>query len=175
MSRTLWLVSLLFLLSTTALAQSKFDGKWATDRKPQLLSNDHGVAQLELTASGADGTTVKGTVSLDGRFYTFDQGRVANGKFWFRTLVGPSTYRTWYGELVNEDTLILWSHGLDLVGNNVLDLIQVLPPGASSTQSPPVQSPPAATAPPATTAAPAADRVPSCTDKLQCYVLRRAK
>lgn len=171
MSRTLWLVSLLFLLSTTALAQSNFNGRWATEKKPQLLSDNQGVAELQLTVSGANGTTITGTLSVGGRTFTSDRGGIGNGRIWVRTLVGPSTYRTWYGELANDDTLILWSNGLDLVGNDVLNLLQVLP-GASSTQSPPVQSPPATTAPPA---ASATDRVASCSGKLQCYVLHRAK
>jgi hypothetical protein len=160
MSRTLWLLSLAFLLSTNALAQSKFSGKWATEKKPQLLSDNQGVAELELTVGGANGTTVTGTLSVGGRSFTSDKGAVGNGRIWIRTLVGPSTYRTWYGELANDDTLILWSNGLDLVGNDVLDLIQVLP---------------GATAPPAATAAPAADRVASCSGKPQCYVLHRSK
>ena len=185
MPRTLLLMPLLFLVSTTGLAQSKFDGKWATERKQGPASSSdtdrerqQGVAQLELTVGG-DGTTVKGTLSLGGlggSLYTFDQGRVTGSKIYFRTLAGQSTYSTWYVELVDDNTVTLWSFGLDLVGNNVLDLVQSLP-GTSPQPTAQPQTPAPPTQPTVQAVQAPQGTVPSCSPKsaIRCYMLHRAK
>jgi hypothetical protein len=174
--RALSLACLLLLVSTSTLAQSKFDGKWATERK----QGPQGPAQLELTANA---TAVKGTLSLGGlggEFYTFDQGKLAGSRIYFRVLVGPSTYSTWHAEFVNDNTIILWSWGLELVGDNVLDLLKALPGVSLAPAAPaatPLQTAQSAQVTTATPGATAADPPPSCSDKTgaRCYVLHRTK
>ncbi|HEX4997473.1 MAG TPA: hypothetical protein VFY29_04580 [Terriglobia bacterium] len=196
MHKILTPVSLLLLLATAGLAQSRFDGKWKTDRpqNPELLSDQEkrgGAAQLELTVVEASGgPTVKGALSLGGLggdFYTFDQGKGIDGtRVYFRIEMSPSTYSTWYVDMVDDDTIALWSYGLDLVGTNVQDLIQSLPAAQpQSAVSDPV-APPAPQAAPAqavqgasTTALASSppERVTSCgaNRPLRCYLLHRAK
>lgn len=194
--RTLLLALFLFAISTPGLAQNKYEGKWATGR-PQpadpLTDNGKGAgpAQIEIIVVGANAANdlaVKGSLSLGGlggNFYTFDKVTVSRNKIYFQVTVAQSTYSTWYAQLVDDNTLTVWSHGLDLVGNNVLDLIKLLP-GAQFQQSAPAAVP-AATQPAAQTvqgvqlanATPTAnDSAPSCGAQgapFLCYVLHRAK
>jgi hypothetical protein len=153
MRRTLALTFFLCFVATSGFAQSGLNGKWRTDR-PANPPTTAGVprqqqgVQLEVTVEGdkASGTLQFG--GIGGRFYTFKDGKVTGNKVQFRT--DPRTDTTWTIEMVDDNTVMVYHRGLEMVSGNVLDLINVLattrqptPPAQDATDvAPPV--PPAA-------------------------------
>jgi hypothetical protein len=180
MSRVLAFTSLFFVLETFGFAQSKFDGKWATARGEK----NWGDAELELTVDGAN---VKGNLNLGSRlggtFLTFKEGKVEDSKVRFQTTVtsGNQTATTsWTAESVNDNTIVLWTWGLDLVGADVLDLVHALAEGRMQAQATPPASRAAAPTipvPTSTSSTPAAKPVTSCNELqgAKCYLLHKSK
>ena len=131
MSRNLAIVLLVCLIPNAGLAQSRFNGKWATERveNPQAGTQRKDGTRLELEV---DGTTASGTVTiggLGGQFEVLKDGRVNGNKIQFKTSpsANPQAVTTWTIEMLDDNTVSLRrSTELPIVTSNVLDVINVL-------------------------------------------------
>jgi hypothetical protein len=182
------------LMGTEGFAQTRFDGKWTTAQRqnPELLGETErrqGDAQLELTL---DAVNVKGALSLGGlggQFYVFNEGKVDGMKLWFRTTATSGNRKansTWHVELVDDNTIVLWSWGLDLIGDDVLELIRVMASRSATKDTTVAQpqttlpaAPPASQATSESTWSPSAAGNPETFCRThsisRCYLLRRSK
>ena len=119
MRRSVAVVSFLCLLTSAAFAQSRLDGRWATERSANQQ------VRLEVTIEDAKASGTLSLGGLGGTFYTFKDGKLTGNRIQFQTDAGPMT-PTWTIELVDDDTVTLSRGDLPLVGTNVLDLIAVM-------------------------------------------------
>lgn len=133
MRRTFALAFWLCLLATAGFAQSRLNGKWATDRPEnwQVLSDMERrqitQVQLEVTLEDAKASGTMSFGGLGGTFYTFKDGSLTDNKIRFQTTRGLEML-TWTMELVDDNTVILSREGfnLPLVETNVLDRIAAM-------------------------------------------------
>jgi hypothetical protein len=143
MRRNLFLAVFFCFAATSAPAQNRMNGKWETDR-PAISqatpnSSRSQSVQLEMTVDGDKASGALSLGGLGGTFYVFQNGKVTGNKVQFQPDSNPAL-PIWTVELVDDNTVTLYRGSLPLVGNNVLDLLNVL--GAMSGRVPAVQSGP---------------------------------
>ena len=148
MRRNLILAFFFCSIATAGFAQSSVNGKWATDRPADpLLVTDaerRGRVQLDVDIENGKASGSFTIGGLGGTFYTFKDGTLNGNKVQFRTDPPNAPRATWTIELVDDNTVKLGRGPLELVSNNILDLIALLPgarPATPGIQPAPVAQP----------------------------------
>jgi hypothetical protein len=129
MRRSLALAFFLCLAAASGFAQSRLDGKWATDRPADPLTFTDAQrkqsVQLEVSIEDAKASGTLSIGGLGGTFYIFKDGKVAGNKVQFQ-LGLQDIEPTWTIEMVDDNTAMLSRGDLPLVGKDVLDLFPVM-------------------------------------------------